>query len=255
MPSHIEVKNYEHFQHYKDRRPPWIKLYNDLLEDYEFGCLPDASKWLAVGLWLLASRTGNRIPNDPKWIARMIHASGEIDLAPLVSAGFVTVVQDASVALAERSVSAIPEGEEETETDPEPPTSPPRGSDVVRLERYLGPHAAAVDRFTRSAPHPVTWAAGVLGLYGPQGTDERVWTGIDPPDRPGLLAKALDRYAAEGKPYNGRYFRRFLEGAIDEHRRTDYRATGTDGHAGGAPGQAGGPPAGGADRGQRFTYE
>jgi DNA-binding NarL/FixJ family response regulator len=31
------VKNFERFQHYKDRSPPWIKLYNELLDDYEFG--------------------------------------------------------------------------------------------------------------------------------------------------------------------------------------------------------------------------
>src|SRR5690606_19747530 len=35
--GYLTVKNFERFQHYKDRNPPWIKLYNDLLDDYEFG--------------------------------------------------------------------------------------------------------------------------------------------------------------------------------------------------------------------------
>jgi hypothetical protein len=138
MGSFIEVKNFERFQHYKDRRPTWIKLYNDLLDDYEFGCLQDASKWLAVGLWLLASRTDNRIPNDPKWIARMIHASQPVDIAPLVSAGFARVVQDASKSLADRSEPASPE--EETEVEEERET---KGGKVVSLRAGVDPELAA----------------------------------------------------------------------------------------------------------------
>lgn len=50
MPStgFLRVKNFDRFQHYKDRTPPWIKLYNDLLDDYDFSCLPDAEKWGAL---------------------------------------------------------------------------------------------------------------------------------------------------------------------------------------------------------------
>lgn len=119
MAEFIEVKNFERFQHYKDRKPPWIKLYNDLLDDYEFGCLPDASKWLAVGLWLLASRHDNRVANDPNWIGRMIHASQPVDIAPLVSAGFVRLLPDASKPLAERKQDAMPETEVEREKEGE----------------------------------------------------------------------------------------------------------------------------------------
>lgn len=117
MAGYIEVKNFERFQHYKDRKPPWIKLYNDLLDDYEFGCLPDASKWLAVGLWLLASRHSNRVANDPEWIARMIHASQPVNIEPLVSAGFVRVLPDASNALADRKQDAMTETEVEEERE------------------------------------------------------------------------------------------------------------------------------------------
>src|SRR5687768_18068275 len=52
--------NFESFQHYKDRAPPWIKLYNELLDDYEFGQLPDASKMHLVAIWLLASRSDRK---------------------------------------------------------------------------------------------------------------------------------------------------------------------------------------------------
>jgi hypothetical protein len=32
----LHGKNFEQFQHYKDRNPPWIKLWTRLLDDYEF---------------------------------------------------------------------------------------------------------------------------------------------------------------------------------------------------------------------------
>lgn len=139
MASYIEVKNFTKFQHYKDRRPPWIKLYNDLLEDYSFGCLPDASKWLAVGLWLLASRSDNRIPNDPLWIARMVHATTPVDLAVLASTGFISILDDDSETLAPRKqVDRLEEEEEEEEEKKK--KDPVRGvrlpSDWVPNERH-----------------------------------------------------------------------------------------------------------------------
>ncbi len=63
----FSVKNFERFQHYKDRSPPWIKLYNELLDDYSFACLDDAAKFHLIAIWLLASRTDNRIPYDATW--------------------------------------------------------------------------------------------------------------------------------------------------------------------------------------------
>ena len=64
MKGVLSVKNFEQYQHYKDRKPPWIKLYNDVLDDYAFEVMPDASKAHLMLIWLLASRTDNRIPND-----------------------------------------------------------------------------------------------------------------------------------------------------------------------------------------------
>jgi hypothetical protein len=89
----FSVKNFAKFQHYKDRAPPWIKLYNGLLEDYEFGGLPDASKMHLVAIWLLASRTGNKMPYDPKWVSGRINATEPVDLNLLVSRGFILLDQ------------------------------------------------------------------------------------------------------------------------------------------------------------------
>lgn len=85
----FSVKNFDKFQHYKDRSPPWIKLYNELLENYEFGRLPDELKGQLIGIWLLASRTENNLPLDPNWIASKINATCPVDLEKLLDTGFI----------------------------------------------------------------------------------------------------------------------------------------------------------------------
>src|SRR5690606_20168317 len=93
-----------------------------------------------------------------------------------------------------------------------------------RLKSYLGEHADAVDRFASSAEHSPTWPAAILGLYGPEGTDPTIWQRLPPDVRPALLARALDRYAGEGRRYHGKLFRRFLEDVIHDHCSEDHRA-------------------------------
>lgn len=102
MSGTFSVKNFEKFQHYKDRSPPWIKLYNELLDDYDFGLLPDASKWHLVAIWLLASRSNNEIPLDPAWVQKRICASSPVDLTILKNAGFIQYNQNRSKPLAKR---------------------------------------------------------------------------------------------------------------------------------------------------------
>lgn len=119
----FSVKNFDKFQHYKRRRPPWIKLYNDLLEDYTFSHLDDRDKFHLIAIYLLASRYQNVIPFDSKWVARQIGATAPVDLERLKTAGFILLEQggkqDASTMLASCKQSAIPETERETEREGE----------------------------------------------------------------------------------------------------------------------------------------
>jgi hypothetical protein len=127
VPEFLSVKNFEKFQHYSDRTPPWIKLYNAVLDDYGFACLPDADKWHLVAIWLLASRTGNRIPNDSKWVEKRINAKSAVNLNLFISSGFLIVNTDASGALAEFSdpmLALARSREGETETEKKTPSSP-----------------------------------------------------------------------------------------------------------------------------------
>ncbi|MBT8449125.1 MAG: hypothetical protein KJO69_05520 [Gammaproteobacteria bacterium] len=119
MNGYLSVKNWDKFQHYKDRNPPWIKLHRDLLRDYEFACLQDASKLLLIELWLLASQLDNKIPNDDKWLARQIPYNGKINTKPLIDNGFIELVQDDSNTLAGCKQVAMPEAEAEAEAKTE----------------------------------------------------------------------------------------------------------------------------------------
>jgi len=99
MKATFSVKGWDDFQHYKDRNPPWIKLHNHLLDDYEFECLGDAAKGHLLCIWMLASRTKNEMPFDEKWITKKIGASSRVNLQALVDADFLVVEQDASALL------------------------------------------------------------------------------------------------------------------------------------------------------------
>lgn len=117
MQGYITPKGWESFQHYKDRKPAWIKLHRDLLDNYEFHCLPLASKALAPCLWLLASEyEGGQIPADFSLIGfrlRLSEKQVEDAVTPLIQKGFFI----ASNPLAECKQDACLEKEIETERE------------------------------------------------------------------------------------------------------------------------------------------
>lgn len=121
MARTFKVTNFEKFQHYKDRNPPWIRLYNTTLDNYEIGHLPDASKAHLFAIWLLASRYENQIPFDPEWIAKKINATAPVDLDVLLAAGQIEMSDARSKPLARRKQVAVPE-ERRGETEKNPPS-------------------------------------------------------------------------------------------------------------------------------------
>ncbi len=111
----ITPKNWDNFQHYKDRSPAWIKLHRGLLDDFTFSRLPVASRALAPLLWLLASEyEGGKITASTDELAfrlRMSHSELTDALKPLIDSGFF----NASEPLADCKQEAIPEREKEEE--------------------------------------------------------------------------------------------------------------------------------------------
>lgn len=115
MAEYLEVAEWDKYQHYKDRAPPWIKLHVGVLDHYEFSCLQDASKLHLMLIWVLASKLNNRIPNDAAWIKSRIGIKSDPNLKELIKNGFLLVVQDASKPLADCLRDACLETEAETE--------------------------------------------------------------------------------------------------------------------------------------------
>lgn len=85
----LSVKNYDRFQHYTQRRPPWVKLYWTLLDDEEFVRLSLANRGLYCHFILLASRYANHIPYDLNHIQIMLRLPEKPDVSALIDAGFL----------------------------------------------------------------------------------------------------------------------------------------------------------------------
>jgi len=87
--KHWQIPNWEEYQHYKKRKPPWIKLYLKLIRNYDFLKLSEAERWLVVGLWIIAAETDNRIPDDPDYIRSSLHLTRKPDLHRLARLGWI----------------------------------------------------------------------------------------------------------------------------------------------------------------------
>ena len=59
----MKIKNWSKFQHFKDRKPPWVKLYRDVLDDMEWYELDPLASKVLVMCWLIASEDEGRLPN------------------------------------------------------------------------------------------------------------------------------------------------------------------------------------------------
>ncbi len=158
----LRIKNWAEFQHYRTRRPPWIKLHRGLLDDHGWHRLPETSRAVGPMLWLLASEHADGvIPYDLETIAFRLHMSSDkVDaaLGPLIGAGFLIDEHDASEPLAAGKQPASPESE---------------GESRVRV-RERRARARGAEQDSREAARPFGFAQG------------RQWIG--PADPGGLAA-------------------------------------------------------------------
>jgi hypothetical protein len=124
----MKIKNWSKFQHFKDRRPPWVKLYRDLLDDMEWHQLDPLASKVLVTLWLLASEDENQdgeLP-DIKTIAWRLRMT-EKQVSECVSKLSHWLEQDDIKAISGGYQDDAPETERETETKRETKTEPPDG--------------------------------------------------------------------------------------------------------------------------------
>jgi hypothetical protein len=110
-PSLLSIPGWSRFQHYNGRRPPWIKVAREHLDNPSFGRLPLSAKGVLLQLWLLASEEARdeasdegRLPDldSIAWRLRVAPADIASELAALTRSGFIRE-RSASSVLADRA--------------------------------------------------------------------------------------------------------------------------------------------------------
>lgn len=210
----LAVKNFEKFQHYRDRAPTWIKLYRSLLDDYAFMGLPEAARSQLMLLWILASVYENLIPNDVAFLKRRLGVKSRLHLDTLTEAGFLYLTErhastDASESVAKPYQPASPralaerreetegyKAETETETEQTPLRTTRAKPDVEIAVDSPPPDPsprAAIDRFLTAAPEGKRVALRAKIETWRSGHD------VPPGQKPSsdVLVAALDEYAIE----------------------------------------------------------
>jgi len=122
----MQIKNWKKFQHFKDRKPPWVKLYRDLLDDIDwFELDPKAAKVLVM-LWLIASEDDGNIPNAKQLAFRLRMSEKETEVC--ISKLSHWLEQGDNDVISTRYQDDTPETERETEKEIETECiSPPSG--------------------------------------------------------------------------------------------------------------------------------
>jgi len=112
----MRIKNWNKFQHFKDRKPIWIKLYRDLLDDLNWHELDGKSAKALVMIWLIASENFGKLP-ETKSLAFRLRMS-EKDTKDIVTKLSAWLEQDDINGISEGYQDDMPEKRRE-ETDKE----------------------------------------------------------------------------------------------------------------------------------------
>jgi hypothetical protein len=138
-----KIKNWSRFQHFKDRRPPWVKLYRDLLDDLDwFELDPLASKTL-INLWLIASEYEGCLPSLEILAFRLRLKKQE--LTKILSSLSHWLEQVDINTISEEYQHDRPETETETETETEKASS-------AESKIPPCPHQAIIDIYHQTLP-------------------------------------------------------------------------------------------------------
>lgn len=165
-PQFLRIRNWERFQHYTNRRPPWIKYHVALLDDHALLSLDPMAQLVYDRLLLRAALTDNNIEHDSEWLGQKFNlpaADIQAAIESLVKTGFLRVVgskRSASTAIAKRKQPASPRAlvrdrstEAETKTEPDASERVHAKSDRVCQECGVGGglHVADCPTVARSA--------------------------------------------------------------------------------------------------------
>ena len=173
----VKIKDWAKFQHFKDRKPPWIKLYRDLLDDISWHELPGEDAKALVMIWLIASESDGELPpmkelafrlrvtekSIKSTVSRLSHWLVQSDIKPISDITAISpryqdgVDGDISAIALTRSQETERETEEETETDkPRGKTAgPPDGVDISVWQDWLKIRKAKRLPWTDTAWHEI----------------------------------------------------------------------------------------------------
>ena len=111
----MKIKNWSKFQHFKDRRPPWVKLYREILDDIEWHQLDPLASKVLVMCWLIASESDGNLP-DTKTLAFRLRMTEKQTSDCLFKLSH-WLEQDDNEVISQRYQDDLPERETETEIE------------------------------------------------------------------------------------------------------------------------------------------
>lgn len=115
-PLHYRIKNWDCFQQYRDRNPPWVKLHYETLSSSDWVGADNETRILMVVCMLVASRHGGQVPNDVGYLKRVGYLNFDPTFDQLLKLGFLI----APKYLRRKDIlvrDARPETESDTETE------------------------------------------------------------------------------------------------------------------------------------------
>jgi len=153
----MKIKNWNKFQHFKDRKPPWVKLYRDVLDDIEWYELDPLASKVLVMCWLIASENDGNIPTT-KTLAFRLRMTEKQTIDCLNKLSHWLEQDDISLISERYQVDSL-----ETETE-------------IETEKEIKESKDSLSAGLPTCPHQ-----DILNLYKkhlPQLAQPRVWDGV-----------------------------------------------------------------------------
>ena len=147
----MKIKNWFKFQHFKDRKPPWVKLYRDLLDDIEWHELDPKAAKVLVMLWLIASEDEGSIPPNKQLAFRLRMSEKETEVC--ISKLSHWLEQGDNNVISTRYQDDAPETETETEKKIETDIiCPPNGEPLDKNKLPGCDHKAVIALYHQNLP-------------------------------------------------------------------------------------------------------
>lgn len=189
-----KIPDWDVFQNYKDRRPPWIRFHRSLLDNRKFQSLPLSARAMLPMMWLLATENADYMSGvvdlsdeDICFRLRITQAELEKNIEVLVSSCFIEVVRFGTDLYENVSQRQSTEAETKAETDPRKPGFIlPTYVNPDSWKHYIDFRKASKGAFTQHAAELALKKLAKLNAEGQNTTDvieqtiERGYTGLFP---------------------------------------------------------------------------